>query len=193
MTLPAGSLPHRKSRSRSINRPAIVPAAIVSLLACGLLAHPVRAIDSVDFQVAWITVGEAAASADAQSAHAGRQLFSTSELAAMALHGARVARIDVEPAVLEVAAGEQVCISALHIRAFGADGRPISRAPLSITVRQDHREKLQLARSTRDICMRPSRRGEYPIRFTSMLPAPDGTSRGAQVFLRASDPGTAVD
>jgi hypothetical protein len=34
--------------------------------------------------------------------------------------------------------------------------------------------------------MRPSRKGEYPIRFTSKLPAPDDTLRGAQVFLRAS-------
>ena len=34
--------------------------------------------------------------------------------------------------------------------------------------------------------MRPASPGEYPVRFTSKLPAPDDTLRGAQIFLRAS-------
>ena len=125
--------------------------------------------------------------------HASRELAPLADLAQQVTRqGAKVTRLDVEPAVLEVVIGEQVCISTLHIRAFGADGRQISGVPLSITVREDLRGKLQLARSSHDVCVRPSRGGEYPIRFTSRLPAPDGSTRGAQVFVRASDRSTAA-
>lgn len=150
---------------------------------------------ALDFQVAWIAIGEAAASAGDESVHASRELAPLADLAQqLTRHGAKVTRVAVEPTVLDVVIGEQVCLSALHIRAFDAEGRQISGVPLSITVREDLRGKLQLARSVRDICVRPSRGGEYPIRFTSKLPAPDGSTRGAQVFVRASDRNaTAVD
>jgi hypothetical protein len=181
----------RIAQSQAARSVVTAPAWIVmALMLCGLAA-PASALD---FQVAWIAIGEAAASAGDGSVHAARELVPIADLAQrLTRNGAKVARVAAEPPVLEVMIGEQVCFSALHIRAFGADGRQISGVPLSITVREDLREKLQLARSTRDICVRPSRGGEYPIRFTSKLPAPDGSSRGAQVFVRASDRRAAVD
>jgi len=36
--------------------------------------------------------------------------------------------------------------------------------------------------------VKPNEPGEYPVRLTSMLPAQDGTMRGAQMFIRVSDP-----
>jgi hypothetical protein len=36
--------------------------------------------------------------------------------------------------------------------------------------------------------MKPVEAGEYTVRLTSMLPAQDGTMRGAQIFIRVSDP-----
>ena len=35
-----------------------------------------------------------------------------------------------------------------------------------------------------DICVKAVSAGEFPLRFASMLPATDGSMRGAQVFLR---------
>jgi hypothetical protein len=143
----------------------------VTLLAGCLAAVPAALAQGVDFKVAWSTLGEVAS--------AGND-------AVPIQRGAKVVRVDVQPAIVEVAAGTQVCISALQLRAFGPDGRALAGAPLVITVRQDQKPQLQLTRPEGDICMRPARPGEYPIRFTSKLPAPDDTLRGAQVFLRAS-------
>lgn len=124
-----------------------------------------------DFKVAWTNVGEVATSAEG---------------AAVTMQPAtRVARVDVQPTIVEVAVGKQVCISSLQLRAFGADGRQIAGVPLQLAVRQDHKPQLQLTH-LKGLCMRPARKGEYPIRFTSKIPAADDTLRGAQVFLRAS-------
>jgi hypothetical protein len=168
-------------------------AALVSMLAFWIAPCAARAGETVDFQVAWIAVGEAAASTDEQAARAGRQLFTAADLARLNGQRTRAARVAIEPEVLQVTVGEQICIGALQIRVFGADGRQISGAPLTITVRKDQREQLQLARSSREFCMRPSRSGEYAVRFTSLLPAPDGSTRGAQMFLRASERAIAAD
>jgi hypothetical protein len=97
-----------------------------------------------------------------------------------------VVRVEVEPAVLPVAVGKQVCRSTLQVRAFGPDGRGLAGAPLTIEIRADQKLQLQLTRPKGDLCMRPASAGEYPIRFTSKLPAPDDSQRGAQVFLRAA-------
>jgi hypothetical protein len=99
----------------------------------------------------------------------------------------RVARVDVQPVVLQVATGQQVCVPMLKIQAFDSDGKPVGNAPLSIAVRRDHEKALKLTRSKENVCVRPSAAGEYPMRFSSLLPAPDGTMRGAQVFVRAQD------
>jgi hypothetical protein len=95
-------------------------------------------------------------------------------------------RVDVEPAIVPLAAGKQVCLSTLQLNAFGTQGRALAGVPLTIEIRQDQRLDLQLTRPNGDLCMRPARPAEYPIRFTSKLPAPDDTRRGAQIFLRAS-------
>ncbi len=142
---------------------------VVGLLAVGLIAPVLAMAQSVDFKVAWITVGEGVSSADN---------------AAAIRPGTKIVRVDVQPTIVEVAVGKQVCLGSLQVRAFGADGKPVAGAPLSITVREDQKQQLQLTHS-KDLCMRPARSGEYPIRFTSKLPAADDTLRGAQVFLRA--------
>jgi hypothetical protein len=124
-----------------------------------------------DFTVVWSTVGEVAS--------AGKD-------AVPIQRGAKVVRVDVEPAVIRIALGKQVCLSALQVRAFDPDGRALAGAPLTITIREDQKLQLQLTRPKGDLCMRPASPGEYPVRFTSKLPARDDTLRGAQIFLRAS-------
>jgi hypothetical protein len=146
-----------------------------AVLAACLLTCPAASdrsvAQSVDFKVAWITIGETVSSAGNE--------------AAMIERGTKIARVDVQPTVVEVAVGKQVCIGSLQVRTFSAEGRPIAGAPLTIAVRQDHKLPLQLTHS-KDICMRPARSGEYAIRFTSKVPASDDTLRGAQIFLRAT-------
>ena len=143
--------------------------AVALLTSCCLAAVP--PVFGQDFKVVWTPVGEVAS--------AGKEAMPIQR-------GAKVVRVDVEPAIVTVAVGKQVCLSSLQIRAFGPDGRALAGAPLSIEIRFDHKVRLQLTHPKGDICMRPARPGEYPIRFTSKLLAPDSTQRGAQVFLRAS-------
>jgi hypothetical protein len=143
----------------------------VALLAAWLASAALGMGQTLDFKVAWTTIGEVVSPGGQE--------------AAILQRGTKISRVEVQPPILEVAVGKQVCIGSLQIRAFGADERPVAGAPLEIAVRQDHKAPLQLTHS-KDICMRPARRGEYPIRFTSKVPAPDDTLRGAQVFVRAS-------
>jgi hypothetical protein len=103
------------------------------------------------------------------------------------MHDVKIARVDVEPPVMQIAVGQQLCLSGLKVTAYDASGKVVA-APLSVSVRQDHKDRLQLQRSKSDICVRPADAGEYPIRLTSLLPATDGTMRGAQLFLRAAGP-----
>jgi hypothetical protein len=147
----------------------VARAAVVALAA--LLAPIQGAAQLGDFKVAWITIGEVTSAAAAN--------------AAPLQPGTKVVRVDVLPTIVEVAVGAQVCISSLQMLAFDAQRRPIAGVPLVMAVRQDHKPQLQLTHS-KGICMRPARKGEYPIRFTSKVPAPDDTLRGAQVFLRVS-------
>jgi hypothetical protein len=147
-----------------------VRSAAVALLAAWLVCPAAGMTQTVDFKVMWITLGQVMSLAGNEAATVQR--------------GTRVARVDVQPTIVEVAVGKQLCIGSLQVRAFGADGRAIAGAAVEIAVRQDHKPQLQVTHS-KDICMRPARSGEYPIRFTSKLPAPDDTLRGAQVFLRA--------
>jgi hypothetical protein len=143
--------------------------AVALLSSCCLAAVP--PVFGQDFKVVWTPIGEVAS--------AGKEPMPIQR-------GAKVVRVDVTPAVVTIGVGKQVCLSTLQVRAFGPDGGALAGAPLSIEIRFDHKVQLQLTRPKGDICMRPARAGEYPIRFTSKLPAPDSTQRGAQVFLRAS-------
>ena len=124
-----------------------------------------------DFNIQWSTVGE---------------VVSAGKGAVPIQGGAKVVRVDVEPAIVSLTVGKQVCLSTLQLRAFDPEGRALAGAPLTIEIRQDQRLDLQLTRPNGDLCMRPARPAEYPIRFTSKLSAPDDTKRGAQIFLRAS-------
>jgi hypothetical protein len=144
--------------------------SVAAALLC-LIAPIQGAAQVADFKVAWTNVGE---------------VVSSAEGAAVTMQpGTKIARVDVQPTIVEIAVGKQVCMSSMQLRAFGTDGRPITGVPLVLAVRQDHKPQLQLTH-LKGICMRPARQGEYPIRFTSKLPAADDTLRGAQIFLRAS-------
>jgi hypothetical protein len=144
--------------------------AVAAVLLC-LIAPNQGAAQVADFKVAWTSVGEVVSAADG---------------AAVTLQpGTKIARVDVQPMIVAAAVGKQVCISSLQVRAFGADGRAITGVPLVMAVRQDHKPQLQLTH-LKGICMRPARKGEYPIRFTSKVPAADDTLRGAQIFLRVN-------
>jgi hypothetical protein len=147
-----------------------VRGIVIAVLAGFGMAVPTALAQSVDFKVVWSTLGE---------------VLSAGKDAVPVQRDSKVVRVDVQPAIVTVAVGKQVCVSSLQIGAFGPDARPLAGAALTVEVREDHKQQLQLTHPKRDICMRPVRAGEYPIRFTSKLPAPDATLRGAQVFLRA--------
>jgi hypothetical protein len=140
------------------------------------------------FQIVWVVIGEASSASDKDSAHAGRQLFMASDLVSRSLANVRIEQVEIAPVVNEIAIGQRLCLANMSIRTLGPDKQVIGGAPLSISVRQDHKPRLGLSRSKRDICLQPTEAGEYPVRLTSMLPARDGTTRGAQVYLRVSDP-----
>ena len=145
------------------------PGAVVLLIGCCLAT--VLPTFAQDFKVLWTPLGE---------------VLSAGKDAVPIQRGAKVVRVDVQPSILPVALGKQVCISALQVHAFGVDGRALAGVPLAIAIREDQKLQLQLTRPKGDFCMRPASPGEYPVRFTSKLPAPDDTLRGAQIFLRVS-------
>lgn len=158
------------------------------LLVAAAVALPTAAAQQGPFQIVWVVIGEASSASDKDPAHAGRQLFMASDLVSKSLANVRVEQVDVAPVVNELAIGQRLCLAKMNIRALGPGKEMVGGAPLSISVRQDHRLRLGLSRSKRDICLQPTAAGEYPVRLTSMLPARDGTTRGAQVYLRVSDP-----
>jgi hypothetical protein len=140
------------------------------------------------YQIVWVVIGEASSATDNGSAHAGRQLFMASDLVSKSLANIKIEQVDVSPAITELNVGDKLCLSAMNIRALGPERELVGAAPLSISVRQDHKQRMGLRRSKRDICVRPNEPGEYPVRLTSLLPARDGTMRGAQIFIRVSEP-----
>jgi hypothetical protein len=148
---------------------------------------PTQAQDG-PFQIVWVIIGEAASATDKDPAHAGRQLFMASELVSKSMANVKVEQVEVDPVINQLAVGQRLCLAKMSIRTTGPGKEPVGGAPLSISVRQDHKPRLGLSRSKRDICLQPTEAGEYPVRLTSMLPARDGTTRGAQVYLRVSDP-----
>jgi len=151
------------------------------------LAGPLTAQAQVaNFTIVWSTLGEVAASTK-QTPRAGRQLFTAAELAELSLKKVTVSKVEVEPAIVALRTGERFCLSKLQVRATADERTPVEGAPLSVSVRQDHREALGIQRSKNDICFSPTAAGEFPIRLQSLLPARDGTVRGAQMFLRVSD------
>jgi hypothetical protein len=159
---------------------------LAAVLVATTLWQPAEA--QIPYQIVWVVIGEASSATDKDSAHAGRQLFMASDLVSASLANIKVEQVDVSPAVTQMNVGERLCISKMNIRALGPERELVGGAPLSISVRQDHKQRLGLNRSRRDICVKPIEAGEYTVRLTSMLPAKDGTMRGAQIFIRVSDP-----
>jgi hypothetical protein len=162
-------------------------ALMVALSTMACAASPAVRAQS-PFQIVWVVIGEAASASGEDPAHAGRQLFMASDLVSKSLANIKVEQVEVTPVVNHLAVGERLCLTQMDIRALGPGKEPIGGAPLSISVRQDHKQRLGLSRGKRDICLRPTEAGEYPVRLTSMLPAHDGSTRGAQVYLRVDDP-----
>jgi hypothetical protein len=161
----------------------------ISWCAClvvGLLSLTANAY-SAGFQIVWVVVGDAVSSAGDQPTKAGKHLFMASDIAEMSLAQVSVNGLNVQPTVSSLVVGQSFCFTSLRIAATGKDRSLVKHAPLSVSVRQDHRDALQLQTRKQDICVRPSTAGEYPIRFTSLIPAPDGGMRTAQVFLRVQE------
>jgi hypothetical protein len=138
-------------------------------------------------QIVWVVIGEAAGASPSEPVRAGRHLFMAKELADFTLKNVEVARVDAQPEVVELAVGQRFCVTSLNLAAFTAAGAIVKGAPMTISVRQDHKEPMGLSRSKTDICVKGVSAGEYPLRFSSLLPAKDGTNRGAQVFVRVRD------
>lgn len=136
------------------------------------------------FQIVWVVIGEASSASDKQPANAGRQLFMASDLFSANLANVKVEQVEVTPVINTLDVGERLCLTQMSIRTTGPGNEPVGGAPLSISVRQDHKQRLGLKRSKRNICLQPTEAGEYPVRLTSLLPARDGTMRGAQVYIR---------
>lgn len=160
--------------------------ALGVLLAVATAWQPVRA--QAAYQIVWVVIGEASSATDKDPAHAGRQLFMASDLLSASLANIKVEQVDVTPSISQLNVGQRLCVGKMNIRALGPKRALVGGAPLSISIRQDHKQRLGLNRSKRDICMKPSEPGEYQVRLTSMLPAKDGTIRGAQIFIRVSNP-----
>lgn len=159
---------------------------LLAIALAGALSPAVRA--QSPFQIVWVVIGEASSASDKDPAYAGRQLFMQSDLVSKSLANVKVEVVEVVPVVSTLAVGQQLCFAQMSIRTSGPGKAAVGGAPLSISVRQDHKQRLGLRRSRSNICLQPTEAGEYPVRLTSMLPALDGTTRGAQVFLRVSDP-----
>ena len=159
------------------------PLVLLAILVRSAWSDAVVA-QSPDFQIVWVVVGEAEANAGDRPARAGRHLFMAPELMSLSIKNVKVSRVEVAPAVSQISAGQRLCVSSLSITAYDPGGGTLKSAPLSISIRQDQKEKLALDRDRSDICVTPNATGEYPIRFTSLIPAADGTTRGAQIFLR---------
>ena len=158
------------------------------LTALALLAATGAARTQIaDFQIVWVVVGEVATAAGDQPVQAGKHLFMASDLTNLSLKQVQVAKVEAEPVITAIHTGDRLCLTDLKILAWDGDRDLVKRAPLSVSVRQDHRDSLQLQRSSKNICMRPNAPGEYPIRFSSLLPAADGSTRGAQVFVRVEN------
>lgn len=162
-------------------------AALAATLLAVLLASPARA-EQAPFQIVWVVIGEASSASDKDQAHAGRQLFMASDLVSASLANVKIEQVEVAPVIHELTVGQRLCITQMSIRTMGPGRQLVGGAPLSISVRQDHKPRLGLSRSKSNICLQPTEAGEYPVRLTSMLPARDGTTRGAQVYVRVNDP-----
>ena len=165
---------------------------MAAMLAAAWSMSPAASAES-PFQIVWVVIGEASSASDTAPAHAGRQLFMASDLVSKSLANVRIEQVEVAPVISELTTGQRLCLGSMSIRTLGPGKELVSGAPLSISVRQDHKPRLGLKRSKRDICLQPSEAGEYPVRLTSMLPALDGSTRGAQVYLRVSDPNKTND
>jgi hypothetical protein len=165
----------------------ILPSIILGSVLAAAMPWQANTQDTA-YQIVWVIIGEASSATDNGSAHAGRQLFMASDLVSKSLANVKIEQVDVTPSITQLNVGDRLCVSAMNIRALGPERELIGGAPLSISIRQDHKQRLGMSRSKRDICVRPNEPGEYPLRLTSMLPAKDGTIRGAQIFIRVSDP-----
>lgn len=172
-----------RARRASLDGSCVVPSALVrSLIGALAMAIGIAAGQAVEFTIRWSEVGEVAATQG--QARAGRKLFEPAELAQFSREKITIARVDVEPTVVPLSVGERFCMTSLRAQAFTETRQPVIGAPLSVSVQEDHLDALAVDRRARDICFQPTSAGEFPVRLTSLFAARDGTTRGAQIFLR---------
>jgi hypothetical protein len=168
------------------SRPKSLPQVIRLMLVVAASFLTAEAQPQADFQIVWVVIGDAASAVSEAEPRAGRQLFMAPDLVLLSLQDVEISRVEVEPAVSALNVASLLCVTDLRIHAFAPDESQVAGAPLSISIRQDQKQRLALERTADDICFRPTEAGEYTIRMTSLLPAPDGTMRGAQIFLRVA-------
>lgn len=171
----------------------ILPLLAYLLGASHLLGASQAIAQVADFQIVWVNVGEIAAAANGERTRAGRQLFMAPDLVEFSLNKVTIARVDVQPSVIAMKVGQRFCLTSLGVAASSEDRENVKDAPLSVSVRQDQRERLDIQRGRKNICFKPTTGGEFPVRFNSLLPARDGTTRGAQIFLRVAEEGAVAE
>lgn len=155
---------------------------LLQILLGTLAAVSAAVAQTAGFTIAWVNIGEACAMTEEVGVRAGKQLFKAADLVAFSMSQLQIQQVSASPEVVTVSPGEEICMTDMEIRAFTPQ-REQAAAPLSISIRQDQRERLAPQRYAYDVCFAPSEPGEYPIRLGSMLPAADGSMRGAQFFL----------
>lgn len=96
----------------------------------------------------------------------------------------RVERVSAVPEVVVLGIGQNFCLSSLDLGALDSAGQRLQGVAVSVDVRADDLPGLRVLPNKQDVCFRPAKPGEYAIRFTSLVPARDGTFRGAQMFIR---------
>lgn len=168
--------------TRFLSKPSGRTMQIIALL----FASAAVSAQVADFQIVWTNIGEVAAMGHDERARAGRQLFMAPDLVGFSLNKVTIEKVEVQPSTIPLKIGQRFCLTSLRVQANSENRSSVDDAPLSVAVRQDHRERLGMQREKQDICFRPSEDGEYPVRLNSLLPARDGTTRGAQIFLRVA-------
>ena len=109
---------------------------MIRQLAIVLAAGGCLAASAQDFKIVWTPVAE---------------VLSRGKDAVPIQAGAKVVRVDVEPAIIPGKVGKQLCVSTLQVSAFGPDGRALAGAPLAISIREDQKVPLQLTHPKGDL------------------------------------------
>jgi hypothetical protein len=98
----------------------------------------------------------------------------------------KVDRIAVSPAIISSKVGKPVCIGQLDVAAYTDQGQRAPDVLLILDMQEEQLRNVTFSAKGKDLCLTPMRAGEFTLRFSSRVPAADGTFRGAQIFVRVS-------